>query len=124
MIWPHSETELNNFITHMNKVNDSIKFTHEYSQQKVVFLDVVVHKKAGHHDDNTLQTRTHIKPTNKQLYVRSDSYHPPGTGKGVIIGKAIRYLRTNSDPKQFSNMIYKHKKNLAKKGYKLSQTNS
>ena len=122
MIWPHSEKDLNDFITHMNAANNSIKFTHEYSQQEVVFLDVVVHKKTGHHEGDTLQTRTHIKPTNKQLYVRNDSYHPPGTGKGVTIGEAIRYLRTNSDPEQFSKMIHKHKKNLAKRGYNMSQT--
>lgn len=90
----------------MNSANSSIKFTHEYSQQEVVFLDVVVHKKAEHRDDDTLQTRMHIKPTNK-LYVRHDSYHPPGTDKGVTIGKAVRYLHTNSDPKQFSKMIHK-----------------
>ena len=114
IIWPHSEMNLNNFIAHMNSANSSIKFTHKYSQQEVVFLDVVVYKKAEHHNGNTLQARTHIKPTNKQLYIRHDSYHPLGTGKGVIIDEAVRYLRTNSDPKQFSKMIHKHKKNLAK----------
>ena len=114
IIWPHSEMNLNNFIAHMNSANSSIKFTHKYSQQEVVFLDVVVYKKAEHHNGNTLQARTYIKPTNKQLYIRHDSYHPLGTGKGVIIDEAVRYLRTNSDPKQFSKMIHKHKKNLAK----------
>ena len=82
---------------------------------------MVVHKKPGHREgEDTLQTRTHIKPTNKQLYVRYDSYHPPGTGKGVIIGEAVRYLHTNSDPKQFTNVIHKHKKNLAKRDYSMS----
>lgn len=94
----------------MNSANSSIKFTHEYSQQEVVFLDVVVHKKAEHRDDDTLQTRTHIKPTNKQPYVRHDLYHPLGTGKGFIIGEAVRYLHTNSDPKQFPKMIHKREK--------------
>ena len=28
MIWPHSEPELDRFLTHMNEANDSIKFTH------------------------------------------------------------------------------------------------
>ena len=123
MIWPHSESDLHNFIMHMNSANSSIKFTYKHSQQEVVFLDVVVHNKPGHREgEDILQTRIHIKPTNKQLYVRHNSYHPPGTGKGVIIGEAVRYLCTNSDPKQFANMIHKHKKNLAKRGYGMSQT--
>ena len=69
----------------------------------------------------TLNVKTHIKPTNKQLYVREDSYHPPGTGKGVTIGEAIRYLRTNSKKGQFHKIILKHKRNLAKTGYPTSK---
>ena len=117
MIWPHSERELDEFIRHMNEANDSIKFTHEYSQKEVIFLDVVVHKKDTHRVGNMLQTKTHVKPTNKQLYVRNYSYHPPGTSKGITIGEAIRFLRTNSDPNQFSDMILKHKRNLIRRGY-------
>ena len=57
MIWPHSERELDEFIRHMNEANDSIKFTHEYSQKEVIFLDVVVHKKDTHRVGNMLQPK-------------------------------------------------------------------
>ena len=83
----------------MNKVNKSIQFTLEKSQQEIVFLDVRVYKETTEHQDQdtpNLNVKTHIKPTNKQLYIRDDLYHPPGTGKGVTTGQAIRYLRTNS----------------------------
>ena len=93
----------------MNSANSSIQFTHEKSLTETVFLDTVVYKNK---DNNKLSVRTYIKPTNKQLYVREDSYHPPGTTTGVTIGEAIRYLRTNSDPIQFAKMITHHKKNL------------
>ena len=116
MIWPHSKAELEQFIVHMNQANSSIKFTHESSQEEVIFLDIVVYKQIKL-DDTTLHTRTHIKPTNKQLYVREDLYHPPGTGKGLAIGETITYLRTNLEPKQFSKMMLQHKRNLAKRGY-------
>ena len=82
MIWQHSEKDLQDFITHMNKANHSIQFTHEKSQTDKVFLDVLAYKIAtSHNEENevTLNVETHIKPTNKQLYVRNDSYHPPGT---------------------------------------------
>ena len=96
--------------------------SHESSQDEVVFLDVVVYKETKQ-NDTTLHTRTHIKPTNKQLYIRKDSYHPPGTGKGLAIGEAIRYLRTNSEPKQFSKVMLQHKRNLAKRGYNSTRVN-
>ena len=130
MLWPHSEEELIRFIQHMNRENKSIQFTYEKSQSEIVFLDVVVYKAkrcteaAPEDSTHILNVRTHIKPTNKQLYVREDSYHPPGTTKGVTIGEAIRYLRTNSQQKQFSKMMLQHKKNLAKRGYPKTRTTS
>ena len=53
---------------HMKSANSSIKFTYEHSQQEVVFMDVVVHKKPRHRkdEDATLQTRTHAKLINPQ----------------------------------------------------------
>ena len=92
IIWPHSKSKLKKFIEHMNRANKSIQFTYESSQEQEVFLDVIGYKdEETNNEKKTLHTRTHIKPTNKQLYIRQDSYHPPGTGKGVTIGEAIRY---------------------------------
>ena len=70
-----------------------------------------------------LQVRTFIKPTNRQLYVCNSSHHPPGTTKGVAFGEAIRYLRTNSEKKQFYKMLFLHKRNLLKRGYPRSLIN-
>ena len=125
MIWPHSLNELDKFISHMNTANPSIQFTHEKSQEEITFLDVTVYKQKDPMDDNQtkLQFKTHIKSTNKQLYIREDSYHPPGTTKGVTIGEAIRYLRTNSERKSFQQMLLTHKRNLAKRGYPTTRIN-
>ena len=111
MIWPHSEDELDKFIIHMNNQNKSIQFTHEKRLTEITFLDVIVSKQYDLADSDSqikLSTRTHIKNTNKQLYVKNESYHPPGTGKGIIIGEAISYLRTNSSSNSFHKMIHKH----------------
>ena len=122
MVWPHSLEDLQKFITHMNNANNSIQFTHEFSQEEIVFLDVVVYKDSTN-SNSTLHTRTHIKPTNKQLYVREDSYHPPGTCKGVAVGEAIRFLKTNSKKAHFHKMILQHKRNLTRRGYDTTKTN-
>ena len=36
-----------------------------------------------------LDIKTHVKPTNKQLYVHAKSYHPKGCKKGIVTGEAI-----------------------------------
>jgi len=102
----------------MNNQNPSIQFTHEHSTQEITFLDVTVYKKK-----DKFQVKTYIKPTNKQLYIKNNSYHPPGATKGVALGEAIRYLRTNTEKKQFYKMMFLHKRNLLKRGYPRSLIN-
>ena len=86
MLWPHTLDQLIQFMTHMNEANSFIQFTHEYNQEEIVFLDIVVVYKDKNHLTDTLHKRTHIKPTNKQLYVREDC-------KGVTIGEATNKLK-------------------------------
>ena len=89
----------------MYGANSSIQFNFEKNQEQITFLDVEVYKqiKLNQPDQYTFQTKTHIKTTNIQFYVRQDSYHPPGTGKGLTIGETIRYLRI---PRTFQKCYY------------------
>ena len=121
MIVNCTETQLEGLIAHMNNQNASIQFTHEYSKEEITFLDVTVYKDPKRSDK--LQVKTFIKPTNKQLYISNSSYHPPGATRGVALGEALRYLRTNSDKKQFYKMMFLHKRNLLKRGYPRSLIN-
>jgi len=41
----------------------------------------------------------------------------------VALGEATRYLRTNTDKKQFYKMLFLHKRNLLKRGYPKSLSN-
>ena len=117
MLWPHSITDLMNFITNLNNYHPLIKFTFEHSHKQITFLDVNVFKGPNFHNTNKLDVKTHIKPTNKQAYVHAKSCHPPGTSKGIIIGEMKRYLRTNSIAESFIAFKSKHKHNLLKRGY-------
>ena len=117
ILWPHSITELNNFITALNNYHPSIKFTYEFNPDKITFLDVNIYKGPSFTSTKKLEVETHIKPTNRQAYIHADSYHPPGTSKGVAIGEMKRYLRTNSRAESFYTFKSKHKLNLRKRGY-------
>ncbi|XP_065892734.1 uncharacterized protein [Dysidea avara] len=121
MIVNCTEAQLTELIEHMNNQNPSIQFTHEFNRKEITFLDVIVYKEPKKSDK--LQVRTYIKPTNRQLYVRNTSYHPPSVTRGVAFGEAIRYLRTNTEKKHFHKMLFLHKRNLLKRGYTRSLIN-
>jgi len=119
VLWSHPMPELLDFLQSMNNFHPSIKFTFNTSETKITFLDINIFKGTHFHTSLKLDTETYIKPTNHQLYVHADSYHPPGTGKSVVIGELKRYLRTNSCAKKFYDFKSKHKINLRKRGYSL-----
>ena len=115
ILWPHSELELNNFLTAMNSFHPSIKFTSNSSYDKITFLDINIYKGPNFLTKKILDVETHIKPTNRQAYVHANSFYPPGVSKGVALGEMKRYLRTNSHVDTFNNFRAKHKVNLRKR---------
>ena len=48
MIWEHGEKELKAFLEALNSCHPTIKFTAEYSKEKINFLDVSVRKVSNH----------------------------------------------------------------------------
>jgi hypothetical protein len=61
--------------------------THEISDTELTFLDITLYKGERFESTNILYLKTHIKATNKQLYVHSTSYHPPSTIKAIAKGE-------------------------------------
>ena len=43
MIWIHSRSELDEFISYLNSCHQTIKFTAEISETEIPFLDTLVH---------------------------------------------------------------------------------
>ena len=123
ILWPHSEAELKDFLFSMNSFHPSIKFTYEFSHNKITFLDLDIYKGPHFLTSKKLDIQTHIKPSNRQAYVHSSSHHPPGVGKGVALGEMKRYLRTNSRVSTFNSFKAKHRLNLKKRGYSLKFIN-
>ena len=121
VIWNGSEAEFKQYMEDINTLHRTIKFTHECSNQEIVFLDVTVYKGPRFLQEGILDVKTHIKPTNKQLYVHSTSYHPPKTGKSIMLGEANRYLRTNSNEENFQESIHRLSNKLKQRGYNPSQ---
>ena len=80
-----------------NRLHQTIKFMGKYSPNEIQFLDVTLYKDTNFKYNHTLDIKTYTKPTNKQTYVHSSSFHPRGTGKSIVLGEAHRFLRTNTN---------------------------
>ena len=67
-VWTLPEKEISNFIDFANSFHATIKFTHEVSSEKIVFLDTEVYKGPRFADNKTSDVRTHYKPTETFQY--------------------------------------------------------
>ena len=121
IIWTGTTEEFEQFMIHLNQIHPTIKFTHEVSENELTFLDITLYKGDRFKSTNTLDLKTHIKETNKQLYVHSKSYHPPATIKAIAKGETKRYLRTNSNETNFNETTLKLVHKLKQRGYKHNQ---
>ena len=63
-IWTHGENSLKNFMMEFNNFNPNIKFTYEFSEASINFLDLSVKLSNG-----KLQTSLYVKPTDCQQYL-------------------------------------------------------
>ena len=121
LVWIGTEEELKTYLEDINRVHRTIQFTCELSHTEINFLDTTLYKGPRFKREGILDIKTHIKPTNKQLYVHASSYHPPGTRKGIAIGEAKRYLRTNSEESEFEARLSNLETKLQQRGYTHSE---
>ena len=128
VIWTGSNEDLKEFMNKINSIHPTIKFTHKSDNNELTFLDMTIYKGSNFQETGILDIKTHIKKTNKQLYVHKTSYHPDLCKKAIATGEAIRYLKTNSKKVTFQKMTTQPKNKLIERGYKASeikqQTNS
>ena len=91
MIWTEGENDLKTFISYINSIHPTIKFTHEYSNspnQTLSFLDVQVHL-----SNNQIQTDLHAKPTDKHQYLLKTFCHPTHTKRTIPFSLALHLCR-------------------------------
>ena len=92
MLWQHGEEELKKFLECLNCYHPTIKFTADYSRDKINFLDVEVIKK-----DNRLITDLFIKPTDTHQYLHATSCHVFHSKKSIPYSQALRLNRICSE---------------------------
>ena len=118
MVWTEGEEHLKTFISYLNSIHPTIKFTHEYSSsrnQTLPFLDVQVHL-----HNNEIQTDLHTKPTDKHQYLLKSSCHPNHTKRTIPFSLALRLRRICSTDTFFNQRCKELIAYLVKRGYNQS----
>ena len=111
-IWTHSEEELKEFMRELNSFDTNIKFTYEYSDKKVSFLDLQVDIVEG-----KLITSLFVKPTDRHQYLHYSSCHPEHTKRSIIYSQTLRLKRLCSLEKDFKEKLSEMKSWFLKRGY-------
>ena len=111
--WPHGETELLAFTDWLNSLNDSIKFTVNYSLDNgVEYLDTRIYDK-----DNILHTDLFSKPSDTHAYLPPSSCHPYHICKNNPSQVARRVRKICSEEHCYSTAREKFTGLLIERGY-------
>ena len=120
LIWPHSREELDSFISHLNQVHNTIKFTSDISDTSVNFLVVKITKDIH----GRLTTSLYTKPTDAHLYLHYSSYHPIQQKKSIPYSQAVRIRRICNTIESYYKATLNLKTNLQARGYPIKLIDS
>ena len=113
MLFRGSKQECQELVNWLNSLHPGvIKFKHEYSTEKVEFLDLVISK-----ENERLETNLYIKPCNKQLYLDFNSNHPQPCKEGIVLGQALRVLERCSKKEDSEEHLQNLESKLKKRNY-------
>ena len=101
-IWTHGENSLKNFMMKFNNFNPNIKFTDEFSEVSISFLDLNVKLSSG-----KLQTSLYVKPTDRHQYLYFQLSHPKYTKRSIVYSQTLRVSRTNSQEEDYKDYCTK-----------------
>ena len=111
-VWTHGKESLTKFLDDFNRFHPNLKFTHEFSEKSVTFLDLNVNLSSG-----SITTDLHIKPTDRHLYLHFSSAHPDHTKRSIVYSQALRISRVCSFEEDFKRHTTRMKSWFLNRGY-------
>ena len=112
IIWTHGKDKLEDFLNYINKANETIKFTAEYSMTQVAFLDTLVYKLNGN-----LATKVYHKKMDDKMYLHYNSAHPRSQKDAASYSLFIRCKRICTEKRHFFMEVQDITQKLAHRGY-------
>ena len=113
MVWTGTELELEEFLNYINEAHDTIKFTWDWSRERINYLDVQVINNNGR-----IETDLYIKPTDKHQYLYHTSCHPRMCKESIPYAQALRLRRICSRLDWFNHRAADLCRFLVARGYK------
>ena len=114
MVWTHGEEKLEDFINHINSLQSTIKFTHDFSKSHISFLDVTV----SLDNNNKISTDLFVKSTDTHQYLLHTSCHPSHIKKSIPFSPALRIRRICSTTEKFQQRPNELLEFLCKRGHR------
>ena len=113
IVWDNTVENLHKFHQYLNSRNDHLRFTLEFSDTQISFLDVLVLK-----EGDTLQTDLYRKPTDRNTLLRGDSFHPRHLIKSLPISQFHRARRVCSSNEHYKKQAADLTNRFLVRGYK------
>ena len=117
-IWTHGAQELDKFLTYLNTLHKTIKFTLNHGRT-IDYLDVRLTLDSF----NKVRSETFYKDTETFDYLHPQSNHPAHCKQNIALSQKIRHIRNCTTHGAFKHHTLLLKYNLIKRGYKLSLIN-
>ena len=112
-VWLHGKESLFAFFEYVNAYHESIKYTWEWSENKVSYLNVLV-KVEG----KKIATYVFCKPTDTRQYLDNRSCHPRHVKHGIPYGQALRIRRICNSDEVFERRLSELSEDFVKRGFK------
>lgn len=112
-IFTGTEAELIEYHQELNKIHPDLKFTVEYSNKELPFLDTLVYID----NEGKVQTTVYHKPSNTHQYLHFHSCHPPSLKRSLPYSQALRIKRIVSEPHKLEEALKDMVGFFTKRGY-------
>ena len=100
-------------IESLNRHHTTIKFTANWSAEKVTFFDTTGYLR----ENGLIGTDLYIKPTDKRQYLRMDSCYPKHCKDAVPFSQALRLQRICSEDRTYTQRTHELKQYFLSRGY-------
>lgn len=105
------------FLTKANDIHPTLKFKYEISTSQGTFLDTIVFKGKRFQQENILDFKPYVKPSEKFQYIHRQSSHPKSVFGGLIKGELIRFVRTSTNKEDYTQRATLFREKLLLRGY-------
>ena len=106
------------WIEKFNELRESIKIDKYNWGNALDYMDLFIYKGKDFYEDGKLSVSIHQKETNKFMYIPYRSYHQRHTIKNYVWGELKRYVRYNTEEKNFKKLRVRFFLRLRNRGFK------